>query len=132
MITKAIEVISRGYTLCCVTGCLGHCMAPTDGLPVPFSVTCVKFLPKSHLFWTAGKDGKLKQWDADKFERIQVLSGHTAEIHALTVAANGRCVALHWFFNGTKEVTNILRLLTDLWLRPPTTSPFVCGRKRRK
>ena len=33
----------------------------------------LKFVPKSHLFFTAGKDRKIKQWDADKFEHIQTL-----------------------------------------------------------
>ncbi len=37
------------------------------------SVTCVKFLPRTHWFFSAGKDGKIKQWDADNFQRIQVL-----------------------------------------------------------
>lgn len=33
----------------------------------------LKFVPKSHLFFTAGKDRKVKQWDADKFEHVQTL-----------------------------------------------------------
>ena len=33
----------------------------------------LRFVPKSHLFFTAGKDRKIKQWDADKFEHIQTL-----------------------------------------------------------
>lgn len=33
----------------------------------------LKFVPKSHLFFTAGKDRKIKQWDADKFEHVQTL-----------------------------------------------------------
>lgn len=33
----------------------------------------LQFVPKSHLFFTAGKDHKIKQWDADKFEHIQTL-----------------------------------------------------------
>lgn len=38
-----------------------------------FSVMYLRFVPKSHLFFTAGKDHKIKQWDADKFEHIQTL-----------------------------------------------------------
>lgn len=33
----------------------------------------LQFVPKSHLFFTAGKDRKVKQWDADRFEHIQTL-----------------------------------------------------------
>lgn len=33
----------------------------------------LQFVPKTHLFFTAGKDKKIKQWDADKFENIQTL-----------------------------------------------------------
>lgn len=33
----------------------------------------LQFVPKSHLFFTAGKDHRIKQWDADKFEHIQTL-----------------------------------------------------------
>lgn len=37
------------------------------------SVMHLKFVPKSHLFFTAGKDRKIKQWDADRFEHVQTL-----------------------------------------------------------
>ena len=53
-------------------------------------MTCVQFVPKERLFWSAGKDGLLKQWDADKFERIQVLSLHSAEIRAITQTSDGK------------------------------------------
>ena len=33
----------------------------------------LQFVPKTHLFFTAGKDKKIKQWDADKFQLIQTL-----------------------------------------------------------
>ncbi|VDK49468.1 unnamed protein product [Anisakis simplex] len=55
-------------------------------------VTCVQFVPKEHLFWSSGKDGLLKQWDGDKFERIQVLSLHSAEIRSLTQTSNGNFI----------------------------------------
>jgi U3 small nucleolar RNA-associated protein 12 len=32
------------------------------------------------MFFTAGKDGKIKQWDADNFERILTLEGHMNEV----------------------------------------------------
>lgn len=37
------------------------------------SIMFLQFVPKTHLFFTAGKDKKIKQWDADKFEHIQTL-----------------------------------------------------------
>lgn len=42
----------------------------------------LQFVPKTHLFFTAGKDKKIKQWDADKFEHIQTLEVIT-RLHAL-------------------------------------------------
>ncbi|XP_036780345.2 WD repeat-containing protein 3 isoform X2 [Manis pentadactyla] len=53
------------------------------------SVMCLRFVPKSHLFFTAGKDHKIKQWDADKFEHIQTLEGHHKEIWSLAVSPSG-------------------------------------------
>ena len=44
------------------------------------SVTAVKFIPNTHMFFTAGKDGKVKQWDADNFERVLTLDGHHGEV----------------------------------------------------
>lgn len=37
------------------------------------SVTGLQFVPKTHYFFTCGKDGKIKQWDADNFEKIITL-----------------------------------------------------------
>ena len=34
------------------------------------SIMCVQFVPKTHLFFTGGKDAKIKQWDGDSFEHI--------------------------------------------------------------
>ncbi|KAL3072395.1 hypothetical protein niasHT_034079 [Heterodera trifolii] len=56
-------------------------------------VTCVKFskeISDERLFWSASKDGTLKQWDADKFHWIQTLNGHTDQIDALAITADGR------------------------------------------
>ncbi|VIO93080.1 WD-repeat protein 3, putative [Brugia malayi] len=55
-------------------------------------VTCVLFSPEENLLWSAGKDGLIKQWDAVKFERIQVLNLHSAEIRALAQTTNGKYV----------------------------------------
>lgn len=37
------------------------------------SVMCLQFIPKTHMFFTGGKDGLIKQWDADNFEKITIL-----------------------------------------------------------
>jgi len=37
------------------------------------SVKGLKFVPKTHYFFTCGKDGRVKQWDADNYERIMTL-----------------------------------------------------------
>ncbi|KAH7719399.1 Protein F13H8.2 [Aphelenchoides avenae] len=59
-------------------------------------VTCVKFNPgeEEKLFWSAGKDGKVRQWDAVKFDRIQTLNGHSAEVRALTRTADGNTLVI--------------------------------------
>ena len=44
------------------------------------SVTGVQFIPNTHYFFTVGKDGLLKQWDADNYERIITLKGHINEV----------------------------------------------------
>ena len=54
-----------------------------------FRVTCVQFVPNEPLFWSAGKDGLLKQWDAVKFYRIQVLELHFAAIWSISQTASG-------------------------------------------
>uniref|UniRef100_A0A0N4ZPQ2 WD_REPEATS_REGION domain-containing protein n=1 Tax=Parastrongyloides trichosuri TaxID=131310 RepID=A0A0N4ZPQ2_PARTI len=57
-------------------------------------VTCVKFSPKldERLFWSAGKDGKIKQWDADKFNRVQVLNGHNGPVKCLGQSSTGNFI----------------------------------------
>lgn len=37
------------------------------------SVKSLKFVPKTHYFFTCGKDGLVKQWDADNYERIMTI-----------------------------------------------------------
>lgn len=50
------------------------------------SVMAVKFIPKTHMFWTCGKDGKIKQWDADSFVQIQSVSSHLGQAYSLAVS----------------------------------------------
>uniref|UniRef100_A0A915P098 WD_REPEATS_REGION domain-containing protein n=1 Tax=Meloidogyne floridensis TaxID=298350 RepID=A0A915P098_9BILA len=51
------------------------------------NVTCVQFCinmaDDEKLFWSAGSDGKLKQWDAVTFNHIQTLNAHTDQIDAV-------------------------------------------------
>jgi len=42
------------------------------------------------LFWSAGKDGKIKQWDAIKFNKVQTLDGHVDEVRALATTGDGK------------------------------------------
>lgn len=51
----------------------------------------LQFVPKTHLFFTAGKDRKIKQWDADKFELVQTLEvGLLSSSSALTLEVEKR------------------------------------------
>ncbi|XP_049851642.1 WD repeat-containing protein 3-like [Schistocerca gregaria] len=57
------------------------------------SVTQVVFVPKTHYFFSSGKDGLVKFWDADKFELVLTLSGHTSEVWAMAISADGNLLA---------------------------------------
>uniref|UniRef100_A0A069DXE8 Putative wd40-repeat-containing subunit of the 18s rrna processing complex n=1 Tax=Panstrongylus megistus TaxID=65343 RepID=A0A069DXE8_9HEMI len=52
------------------------------------SVTYVKFLHGTHYFFTAGKDGLVKQWDADSFNKIITLKGHFGECWGLSIGGD--------------------------------------------
>ena len=41
------------------------------------SITGLRFLPNTHMMFTCGKDGLVKQWDADNFQRIVTLDGNS-------------------------------------------------------
>lgn len=56
------------------------------------SVTAIQFIGKTHMFFTCSKDGLIKQWDADSFEKIITLTGHVGEAYSLTVSPNGMFV----------------------------------------
>lgn len=59
------------------------------------SIMQVSFIPHpisredAHIFFSAAKDGLVKTWDGNKFEHIQTLRGHHAEIWALALSRNG-------------------------------------------
>jgi U3 small nucleolar RNA-associated protein 12 len=62
------------------------------------SILSVSFVPTNadgngHHFFSASKDKTIKYYDADKFEQIQLLTGHHSEIWALAVASDGSFIA---------------------------------------
>ena len=55
-----------------------------------YSIMGMTFLPKTHLFFSCGKDGAVKQWDADTFNHITTLSpSHHAEAWAVVPSPSG-------------------------------------------
>jgi U3 small nucleolar RNA-associated protein 12 len=44
------------------------------------AVTCVRFVPHTHFFFSTGKDGSLKYWDGDRYAQILWLPGHLCTI----------------------------------------------------
>jgi U3 small nucleolar RNA-associated protein 12 len=49
----------------------------------------LKFVKKTHYFFTASKDGTIRYWDGDRFEQILLLNGHIAEINCLAISKTG-------------------------------------------
>ncbi|XP_068236642.1 WD repeat-containing protein 3 [Palaemon carinicauda] len=56
-------------------------------------VTDCRFISKTHLFFSCGHDGTVKQWDADNFQRIITLQGHSGIVRCLAVCPKGAWVA---------------------------------------
>ncbi|KAM4048633.1 LOW QUALITY PROTEIN: WD repeat-containing protein 3 [Anomaloglossus baeobatrachus] len=52
------------------------------------SVMFLQFVPDA-LFFSAGKDRRVKQWDADKYQQVQTLEGHHGEVWCLAVSPSG-------------------------------------------
>ncbi|XGW08736.1 hypothetical protein V3C99_011223 [Haemonchus contortus] len=53
-------------------------------------VSAVMFSPSDEmLVWSAGRDGKIKQWDAQKMCRVQVLDRHSSAVRALAQSDSG-------------------------------------------
>ena len=46
----------------------------------------------THLFFSMGKDGAIKQWDGDNYQLIQRLSGHQDEINFGVLSNQGDLV----------------------------------------
>ena len=49
------------------------------------SITDLRFVRRTHNFFTSSKDGSLRYWDGDRFEQILVLNGHFAEVRYVLV-----------------------------------------------
>ena len=56
------------------------------------SVTDLRFVSKTHNFFTSSKDGTVRYWDGDRFEQILLLNGHCAEVNCLAVSRTGAFV----------------------------------------
>lgn len=52
----------------------------------------VAFVRDTHYVFTAGKDGALKYWDADRWELLLTLEGHRGEAWALAMSSLGSFV----------------------------------------
>lgn len=53
------------------------------------SITDLKFVKKTHNFFTCSKDTTVRYWDGDRFEQILLLNGHSSEINCLTLSKTG-------------------------------------------
>jgi U3 small nucleolar RNA-associated protein 12 len=56
------------------------------------SVTDIKFVKRTHTFFTTSKDGTVRFWDGDRFEQILLLHGHKAEASCLAISRSGAFV----------------------------------------
>ena len=61
------------------------------------SVMAVKFLPKTHYFFTAGKDGVVKYWDGDRFSLI-------LELEVRACLTSYKSMIDSFFFRGVFDV----------------------------
>lgn len=52
----------------------------------------MQFIAKTHLFFSCGKDGNVKEWDADNFENVITLSGHYGPVWTLATSPDGKYV----------------------------------------
>jgi U3 small nucleolar RNA-associated protein 12 len=56
------------------------------------SITDLRFVRRTHNFFTASKDGTVRYWDGDRFEQILLLHGHCAEVNCLAISRSGAFV----------------------------------------
>mmetsp|Transcript_58207 Transcript_58207/g.65159 ORF Transcript_58207/g.65159 Transcript_58207/m.65159 type:complete len:1087 (+) Transcript_58207:147-3407(+) len=56
------------------------------------SVTDLRFVRRTHNFFTTSKDCTVRYWDGDRFEQILILNGHSAEVSCLSISSTGAFV----------------------------------------
>ncbi|KAL7428600.1 hypothetical protein ACHAXH_001719 [Discostella pseudostelligera] len=56
------------------------------------SITDLRFVKRTHNFFTCSKDRTVRFWDGDKFHQILLLRGHASEVNSLAVSSNGSFV----------------------------------------
>jgi U3 small nucleolar RNA-associated protein 12 len=56
------------------------------------SITDLRFVRRTHNFFTSSKDGTVRYWDGDRFEQILILNGHFAEVSCLSISRTGAFV----------------------------------------
>lgn len=56
------------------------------------SITDLRFVKRTHNFFTTSKDGTVRYWDGDRFEQILILNGHFAEVSCLAISRTGAFV----------------------------------------
>jgi U3 small nucleolar RNA-associated protein 12 len=56
------------------------------------SITDLRFVKRTHCFFTCSKDRTVRFWDGDKFQQILLLRGHASEVNCLAVSNNGAFV----------------------------------------
>ena len=49
----------------------------------------MKFIPKTHYFWTGGKDGHLKWWDGDTYQLLMDFEDCVGEIKSICGSSSG-------------------------------------------
>jgi len=82
-------------------------------------VTDIKFVANTHLFFSSGHDGTVKQWDADNFQRIVTLNGHSGIVRCLALDPKGA-----WVVSGGQDRS------MRLWER--TQEPLVLEEEREE
>lgn len=56
------------------------------------SITDLRFVKKSHYFFTCSKDRTVRYWDADRFQQVLLMRGHASEVNCLAVSSKGAFV----------------------------------------
>ena len=56
------------------------------------SITDLKFVNRTHMFFTASKDSTIRYWDADRFTQVLLLTGHCAETNCLAIGRTGAMI----------------------------------------